>query len=149
MVVVLQSHSYNHHASICQGKYPICVLSTDAEKASEKKAKARMSISTPFRSIIYILPFYYFWGLMNIQLCFSALWSFSTEPPAKVQFNWRDGLELEGQLTEEEIMIRDSFRDYCQDKLMPRILMANRNEGGSDFWDTPSPKQGPLSYSCQ
>uniref|UniRef100_A0A674DDF6 Glutaryl-CoA dehydrogenase, mitochondrial n=1 Tax=Salmo trutta TaxID=8032 RepID=A0A674DDF6_SALTR len=45
-----------------------------------------------------------------------------------VQFNWRDGLELEGQLTEEEIMIRDSFRDYCQDKLMPRILMANRNE---------------------
>uniref|UniRef100_A0A674DEP6 Glutaryl-CoA dehydrogenase, mitochondrial n=1 Tax=Salmo trutta TaxID=8032 RepID=A0A674DEP6_SALTR len=47
---------------------------------------------------------------------------------AKVQFNWRDGLELEGQLTEEEIMIRDSFRDYCQDKLMPRILMANRNE---------------------
>ncbi|CAB1341960.1 unnamed protein product [Coregonus sp. 'balchen'] len=47
----------------------------------------------------------------------------------KVQFNWRDGLELEGQLTEEEIMIRDSFRDYCQEKLMPRILMANRNEG--------------------
>lgn len=43
-------------------------------------------------------------------------------------FNWRDALDLEGQLTEEEIMIRDSFRDYCQEKLMPRILMANRNE---------------------
>ncbi|KAG9343954.1 hypothetical protein JZ751_013343 [Albula glossodonta] len=27
----------------------------------------------------------------------------------KVQFNWRDALELEGQLTEEEVMIRDSF----------------------------------------
>lgn len=25
-------------------------------------------------------------------------------------------------------MIRDSFRTYCQEKLMPRILMANRNE---------------------
>lgn len=25
-------------------------------------------------------------------------------------------------------MIRDSFRDYCQEKLMPRILMANRHE---------------------
>ncbi|XP_042361682.1 glutaryl-CoA dehydrogenase, mitochondrial-like [Plectropomus leopardus] len=46
----------------------------------------------------------------------------------KVQFNWRDALDLEGQLTEEEIMIRDSFRTYCQEKLMPRILMANRNE---------------------
>ncbi|XP_053707878.1 glutaryl-CoA dehydrogenase b [Synchiropus splendidus] len=46
----------------------------------------------------------------------------------KVQFNWRDALELEGQLTEEEIMIRDSFRTYCQEKLMPRIVLANRNE---------------------
>uniref|UniRef100_A0A3B5B2M0 Uncharacterized protein n=1 Tax=Stegastes partitus TaxID=144197 RepID=A0A3B5B2M0_9TELE len=45
-----------------------------------------------------------------------------------VQFNWRDALELEGQLTEEEILIRDSFRTYCQEKLMPRILLANRNE---------------------
>lgn len=49
-------------------------------------------------------------------------------PLAKVHFNWRDALNLEGQLTEEEVMIRDSFRDYCQEKLMPRILMANRNE---------------------
>lgn len=47
---------------------------------------------------------------------------------AKVSFNWRDALDLEGQLTEEEIMIRDSFHDYCQEKLMPRILMANRHE---------------------
>uniref|UniRef100_A0A9J8CDM9 Glutaryl-CoA dehydrogenase, mitochondrial n=1 Tax=Cyprinus carpio carpio TaxID=630221 RepID=A0A9J8CDM9_CYPCA len=47
----------------------------------------------------------------------------------KAQFNWRDALDLEGLLTEEEIMIRDSFRTYCQEKLMPRILMANRDEG--------------------
>ncbi|XP_070704696.1 glutaryl-CoA dehydrogenase b [Pempheris klunzingeri] len=46
----------------------------------------------------------------------------------KVQFNWQDALDLESQLTEDEIMIRDSFRTYCQEKLMPRILMANRNE---------------------
>lgn len=46
----------------------------------------------------------------------------------KVQFNWQDALDLEGQLTEDEIMIRDSFRTYCQEKLMPRIVMANRNE---------------------
>ncbi|XP_028311827.1 glutaryl-CoA dehydrogenase, mitochondrial-like [Gouania willdenowi] len=48
--------------------------------------------------------------------------------PPKVQFDWRDALDLEGQLTEDEVMIRDSFRTYCQEKLMPRILMANRNE---------------------
>ncbi|XP_031151005.1 glutaryl-CoA dehydrogenase, mitochondrial [Sander lucioperca] len=46
----------------------------------------------------------------------------------KVHFDWRDALDLEGQLTEDEIMIRDSFRTYCQEKLMPRIIMANRNE---------------------
>ncbi|KAF5908150.1 glutaryl-CoA dehydrogenase, partial [Clarias magur] len=46
----------------------------------------------------------------------------------KAQFNWRDALNLESLLTEEEIMIRDTFRTYCQEKLMPRILMANRNE---------------------
>ncbi|XP_014790932.1 glutaryl-CoA dehydrogenase, mitochondrial [Octopus bimaculoides] len=43
-------------------------------------------------------------------------------------FNWQDALNLESQLTEEEILIRDQFRDYCQEKLMPRILLANRHE---------------------
>ncbi|KAM3597968.1 uncharacterized protein V6R79_011890 [Siganus canaliculatus] len=54
----------------------------------------------------------------------------STQKPKtpKVQFNWQDALELESQLTEDEIMIRDSFRTYCQEKLMPRIILANRNE---------------------
>ena len=47
---------------------------------------------------------------------------------AKVQFNWQDALDLDGQLTEDEVMIRDSFHNYCQEKLMPRILMANRHE---------------------
>ncbi|KAM3926695.1 glutaryl-CoA dehydrogenase [Leptodactylus fuscus] len=47
---------------------------------------------------------------------------------ARVQFDWRDALSLDSQLTEDEIMIRDSFRSYCQEKLMPRILMANRRE---------------------
>ncbi|XP_038627358.1 glutaryl-CoA dehydrogenase, mitochondrial [Tachyglossus aculeatus] len=51
----------------------------------------------------------------------------STKSP-KTQFDWRDSLLLEEQLTQDEIMIRDSFRTYCQEKLMPRILMANRNE---------------------
>lgn len=45
-----------------------------------------------------------------------------------VKFNWQDPLSLESCLTDEEIMVRDQFRDYCQDRLMPRILMANRKE---------------------
>tara|TARA_R110002124_G_scaffold84888_2_gene220688 strand:+ start:4292 stop:5506 length:1215 start_codon:yes stop_codon:yes gene_type:complete len=43
-------------------------------------------------------------------------------------FQWEDALFLEDQLTDEERMIRDAARDYCQDKLMPRILEANRHE---------------------
>ncbi|KAM7447014.1 hypothetical protein ABFA07_004662 [Porites harrisoni] len=45
-----------------------------------------------------------------------------------VKFNWQDPLNLESCLTEEEVIVRDQFRDYCQEKLMPRILMANRHE---------------------
>lgn len=43
-------------------------------------------------------------------------------------FQWDDALFLEDQLTDEERMARDTARDYCQDKLMPRILEANRDE---------------------
>jgi glutaryl-CoA dehydrogenase len=47
---------------------------------------------------------------------------------SKPQFNWEDPLFLDDQLTEEERMVRDSARDYCQSKLMTRILEANRHE---------------------
>lgn len=43
-------------------------------------------------------------------------------------FNWEDPLLFNNQLTEEEQMVRDSAHRYCQDKLMPRVLLANRNE---------------------
>lgn len=43
-------------------------------------------------------------------------------------FNWQDPLSLESLLSEEERMIRDSAHQYCQEKLMPRVLEANRNE---------------------
>lgn len=50
------------------------------------------------------------------------------ERTPKVKFDWRDALNLESQLTEDEVMIKDTFRDYCQEKLMPRIIDANRSE---------------------
>ncbi len=43
-------------------------------------------------------------------------------------FQWDDPLSLDTQLSEEERIIRESARAYCQDKLMPRVLEANRHE---------------------
>ena len=43
-------------------------------------------------------------------------------------FNWEDPFLLEDQLTEEERMIRDTAKAYCHDKLIPRIIKANRDE---------------------
>ena len=45
-----------------------------------------------------------------------------------VPFNWEDPFDLETQLTEDERMIRDSARAYCQEKLQPRVLEAFQNE---------------------
>ena len=47
---------------------------------------------------------------------------------SKASFNWEDPLLLDTQLTEEERMVRDAAAQYAQDKLMPRILDAYRNE---------------------
>ncbi len=46
----------------------------------------------------------------------------------KPSFKWDDPFLLEDQLTEEERMVRDSARAYCQEKLMPRILGGHRHE---------------------
>ena len=43
-------------------------------------------------------------------------------------FSWEDPFFLDAQLTEEERMIRDTARDYARDKLMTRVLDANRRE---------------------
>ncbi len=43
-------------------------------------------------------------------------------------FDWRDPLRIEDLLTEEESMVRQTAHDYCQDQLMPRVLMAHRHE---------------------
>ncbi len=50
-------------------------------------------------------------------------------PSAKLaSFDWQDPLLLKNQLTEEEQMVQESAHRYCQDKLMPRVLTANRDE---------------------
>jgi len=54
-----------------------------------------------------------------------------TKPPTMLKdtaFQWEDPLGLEDELTEEERMVRDTARGYAQDKLMPRVLTAYRDE---------------------
>ncbi|HEY0901539.1 MAG TPA: acyl-CoA dehydrogenase [Micavibrio sp.] len=51
-----------------------------------------------------------------------------TAKPHHPAFDWQDPLLLDELLTDEERMIRDSAREYCQTKLMPRVLEANRHE---------------------
>ncbi len=44
------------------------------------------------------------------------------------QFDFRDPLQLDELLNEEESMVRKTAHDYCQDRLMPRVLEAHRHE---------------------
>ncbi|AGH97768.1 acyl-CoA dehydrogenase [Micavibrio aeruginosavorus] len=48
--------------------------------------------------------------------------------PARPVFQWEDPLLLDELLSDDERMIRDTAHDYCQNKLMPRVLEANRHE---------------------
>ena len=42
----------------------------------------------------------------------------------KKEFNWKDPLDLDGQLSEEEKLIRDTAYDYAQGSLLPRVEEA-------------------------
>ena len=49
----------------------------------------------------------------------------ATRTPSQLKdaaFDWEDPLDLEGELTEEERMVRDTARGYAQEKLFPRVL---------------------------
>ncbi len=46
----------------------------------------------------------------------------------RTMFQWEDPFFFEDQLNEEERLVRDSAREYAQNKLMPRVLEMHRNE---------------------
>lgn len=48
------------------------------------------------------------------------------------KFDWTDPFNLNSQLTEEELLISQSTREYCQKKLFPRVLEDFRHESRSD-----------------
>ncbi|MGA0561276.1 acyl-CoA dehydrogenase [Ancylobacter sp. VNQ12] len=52
----------------------------------------------------------------------------SAKSSKRVAFDWADPLDLDGQLTEEERLVRDTARDYAQEKLLPRISSAYVDE---------------------
>ncbi len=46
----------------------------------------------------------------------------------KVQFQWDDPLLLEDELSADDKMVRDTARDFAQERLLPGIVEANRHE---------------------
>ncbi|MBV2164112.1 MAG: acyl-CoA dehydrogenase family protein, partial [Comamonas sp.] len=46
----------------------------------------------------------------------------------RTAFQWNDPFHLDQQLTEDERLIRDAARSYCQDKLAPRVQDMFRHE---------------------
>jgi glutaryl-CoA dehydrogenase len=54
-----------------------------------------------------------------------------THKPSKLEsnpFDWADPLLLDGELSAEERMVRDSAREFCQARLMTRVKLGFRNE---------------------
>ena len=43
-------------------------------------------------------------------------------------FQWDDPFFLDDQLSDDERMVRDAARAYCQEKLMPRVRDSHRHE---------------------
>ncbi|KIY44497.1 glutaryl-CoA dehydrogenase [Fistulina hepatica ATCC 64428] len=44
----------------------------------------------------------------------------STGSAGKIQYDWKDPLNLESLLTDEEVAVRDTAREYCQERLLPQ-----------------------------
>lgn len=51
-----------------------------------------------------------------------------TDSKHRPDFSWQDPLLLDELLTDEERAIQQTARDYAQEKLLPRIIEANRHE---------------------
>lgn len=65
-------------------------------------------------------------ALIILNIC--EIIRFSCTRAITAVYNWEDGLCVDTLLTDEERSIRDSFREYCQEKLLTRVVNANRNE---------------------
>src|SRR4051812_44388879 len=66
--------------------------------------------------------------LEAVSLLTQSLLFVSLATSGSPKFKWEDGLNLEDQLTADEIAIRDAARGFCQEKLMPHIRDVHRSE---------------------
>ena len=48
--------------------------------------------------------------------------------PAKAKFSWEDPLLIEQSLSDDERLVLETTKRYCTERLMPRVLEANRHE---------------------
>lgn len=73
---------------------------------------------------------------------------------ARTPFNWQDPFNLTDQLTQEEKLIADSARDFCQGELMPVVQKSFRDEYFERDWMLKMGEQGllgatlPEEYGC-
>ncbi|KAI0919306.1 hypothetical protein AcV5_002262 [Taiwanofungus camphoratus] len=75
--------------------------------------------------------------------CRGAAFSTSTAASKSASFNWEDPLSLDSLLTEEELAVRDTARAFCQERLLPRVLEAQRTE---EFNRDILPSMGALGF---
>ena len=47
---------------------------------------------------------------------------------AEARFDWEDPLGLHDQLLEDERLTSAAAHEFCQERLMPRVLEAHRHE---------------------
>ena len=47
---------------------------------------------------------------------------------ALAKFNWEDPLLFDQMLTDEELMIQETARNYAREKLLPRVTKAYQEE---------------------
>jgi glutaryl-CoA dehydrogenase len=79
----------------------------------------------------------------------------SSSVPAWAKFDWQDPLLLEAQLSDEERMIRDTARAFCDEHLVPAVKNANRREqhdpdlmrkfGAAGLLGVPAPPTSPTA----
>lgn len=68
------------------------------------------------------------WALSRKKFVLTGLDRSRAALSSKASFQWMDPLGIRDQLTDEERLVQDSATAYCQTRLMPRVLLANRNE---------------------
>src|ERR1700760_3273472 len=67
---------------------------------------------------------------------------------SKPAFSWADPFDLESQLGEDERLVRDTARRYAQEKLLPRVIDAYRDEHTDHAIFTEMGALGLLGSTC-